>query len=84
MCEVLPFGATIQKAVLGQAMVSPASFPSPHRWLWVLRDVARARQMVRTSVRGHGGVQYQDVWHFRLPGTCGAQYTRLNLGSCCQ
>lgn len=37
-------------------------------------SVQRVRQGDHISVYGHGGAQYQDVWHIWLPGTCGSQY----------
>lgn len=72
LCEVSPFGATIQKAVLRQAMGCLASFLALWYWLWVLGELWE-REKSTPSDCGHSGVQYQDVWHIRLPNTCGYQ-----------
>lgn len=68
LCEVSPFRATIEKAVLGQAMGLLPLVLDVGSWGGV-----RARK-VHTSDCGHSGVQYQDVWHIQLPSMYGYRH----------
>jgi len=81
--EVPAFGATIRKAVLGQAVVCLTSLPAPWRWLWVSGEVQeQGERPTRVSVGTVG-------FNTRMSGTlgfpaCVALDTQLNLESCRQ